>query len=291
MTRKASSKAGVTVNKPSPINLARASHAGRVQFGDVSIQCFVCDGEALLTGRGIARVLRGAKGGSLSRLLERIPSEFGDKIRGARRVILLPTGQRAQGYPADALVTICRSFHEAARTGALHHKQHAIATRATAVLVSCASVGIDALVFEATGFDSDKPESALQDKLTRVLRAELGQWERLFSREFFHELSRMLRLPLTGGRGRPMRFGAFIAKFFYEWFDEDVAEALRLKNPSPARGSNHHQWLTPEARSRFIQHQRDVILFMRSSQTFADFENRFYAAFGRCGLQQDLFAA
>ena len=270
----------------------RALHAGILRFGAIEVPCCVlADGTALLTTRGIATILAGTETGILRRLIERIPEEHrGFPLEPERSFRLPGNNALAKGHPADTLTRICRAYNAAFWAGALHPSQQPLAARANVILSAVADAGITALVWEATGYDRVKAEGALQDKLALTLRHAAGKYEVMFSPAFFAELARLYRVELEGRRGRPMVFAAFLAEFFYEWFDRDVYTAVKGKNPrleelDGEREYCHHQFLTDYARERFVRHQRDVLVLMRATHSLAEFRNRFNAVFRGMGLQ------
>lgn len=272
-----------------PDSVPRALREGVLRVGDVAVPCYVLpDGTPLITTRGILAILADAKHGSLARYTSRIPEKYSGFSLEPVRFRLPDNNAVAEGYSAEALTAICRAYNDAFWAGDLRADQRGLAARASGVLSAVSNAGITALVWEATGYDKIKREGALQDKLAFALRAEAGKWAPLFKHEFFEAMAPLFNLRLGDDGRRPMCFGAFLAEFFYEWFDEDVYAALKAKNPRLLRGHRgfrHHQFLTPSARDRFDRHQRDVLLLMRASSSLQDFRMRFNAAFRGGGLQ------
>lgn len=273
-------------------NIPRARYEGTLRFGTIEVPCYVlADGTPLLTSAGITRIFASSKEGNLSGFLARIhgvSSEF--SLPPSARFHLPSNNAIAVGYPGSVLIDVCTLYVQALAAGTLHPKQVPLAARAAAIVTACAKAGITAAIWEATGYDKVKVAGALQDKLAATLRHEAGQWERLFSPEFFAELAKLFRLRLGPDGRRPMAFAGFLAEFFYEWFDADVYAAVKAKNPrreglGGEREYRHHQFLTAFARERFERHQRDVLLLMRASTDLTDFRMRFNAAFRGGGLQ------
>jgi hypothetical protein len=267
--------------------IPRAAHAGTLRFGEIEVPCFVLDGGAdVLTARGITQIFAASKKGHLEGFVEAIsPGSWGIFAASKVRFRLPESNAVADGYPGDVLVDVCNLYVRALAAGTLHPKQVPLAARAAVIVTSCAKAGITAAIWEATGYDKVKARCALQDKLAAVLRQEAGRWERLFTPEFFDDLARLFRLELGDDGRRPLCFAAFLREFFYEWFDGDVYAELHRRNPRPAKGSNHHQFLADFARVRFDRHQRDVLLLLRASEGLGDFRMRFNAVFRGQGLQ------
>jgi hypothetical protein len=270
----------------------RALRQGLLRFGEVEVPCYVlADGTALLTARGILRVFAGGKEGDLRRFLPRIPGISNDfSLVVSVRFRLADNNAIADGYPAEVLIDLCNLYVRALAAGTLHPKQVPLAVRAAVIVTSCAKAGITAAVWEATGYDKIKAAGALQDKLALYLREAAGPWERMFTHEFFLEMARLFHLELRSDGKRPLVFAAFLREFFYEGLDAQLYAALKGKNPrlpelEGERQYRHHQFLTPAARERFVRHQRDVLLLMRTSTHVADFRMRFNAHFRGGGLQ------
>lgn len=266
--------------------------ASTLKFGETEVPCCVLsDGTPLLTTGGILGVFAAVKDGNLERYIARIPGDSSKiPLRSETQFRVPGNNAVATGYKADALVDICNLYVKALAAGTLHPKQVPLAMRALVILSASAKAGITALVWEATGYDKVKGEAALQDKLAAALRSEAGPYKVLFTPEFFGSLARMFNLSLRPDGRKPMVFAAFLAEFFYSWFDDDVYEAVKDRNPRVAelqgeRAFLHHQFLTDFARERFEQHQRDVLVLMRSSANLADFRMRFNAVFRGGGLQ------
>jgi hypothetical protein len=272
--------------------IPRALYQGVLRFGEIEVTCYVlADGTALLTTRGILAIFAGHERGNFQQYFGRIPEKFrGFSLDTERRFRLPGNNAVARGYTAETLTKICSAYTAAFWAGALHPSQRHLAAKADVILRAVANVGITALAWEATGYDKVKAAGALQDKLALVLREEAGAWEQLFTMEFFAELARLHRLELRTDGKRPMVFAAFLAEFFYEWFDAEVYDAVKRRNPrrpelDGERRHCHHQFLTPAARARFVQHRGEVLRLMRACPNLADFRMRFNAAYRGGGLQ------
>lgn len=295
--KKTTPKPGLAKVKPSEAQraadgLPTAILASTLKFGEAEVPCCVLsDGTPLLTTSGIIGVFAGANDRHLDRFVARIPGVSSENPLWAETQFRVPGNNAiATGYNADVLVDICNLYVKALAAGTLHPKQVPLAMRALVIVSACAKAGITALVWEATGYDKVKGEAALQDKLAAALRTEAGEYKVLFTPEFFAALAHIFHISLRPDGRKPMVFSAFLAEFFYSWFDRDVYRAVKGRNPRVAelqgeRAFLHHQFLTEFARERFEQHQRDVLVLLRSSSNLADFRMRFNAVFRNGGLQ------
>lgn len=252
-------------------------------------------GPPVLSARGFLRVLAGRERGDLAAYVAAIPgNDTGFSLAAKLRFRLPHNNALADGYPAEMLAEACIRYTTAFAAGRLRANQMPLAVRAMAVVNACCKAGITALVWEATGYDKIKAAGALNAKFNFALRAEAAKWKLLFHSEFFLALAQLFRLELDGTGHRPACFGAFLAEFFYEWFDKDVLDELRrrraLRGPI-GKGNNHHQHLTDTVRERFEKHRDDVLLLIKSSESLPDFRNRFNRAFRGGWLQLSLYGA
>lgn len=122
------------------------------------------------------------------------------------------------------------------QAGALNtDRQREIAIQCSIVQSSCAKVGLIALIDEATGYQYERAEDALQIKLRAFIADELRAWEKTFPGELWEEFGR-----LTNWQGplhtRPKWWGKLVIELIYETQDPDIAEYLR--NNKPPRASD-----------------------------------------------------
>ena len=272
--------------------IPRALYQGVLRFGEIEVTCYVlADGTALLTTRGILAIFAGHERGNFQQYFGRIPEKFrGFSLDTERRFRLPGNNAVARGYTAETLTKICRAYNAAFWAGALHPSQNGLARRANVILEAVSDAGITALAWEASGYDKVKAAGALQDKLALYLQRSAGAWVQFFPHAFFVEVARLYRLELRADGKRPIVFAAFLAEFFYEGVDAEVYAEVKRINPrvpelDGERRHRHHQFLTEPARERFLRHQRDVLLLMRTSAHLADFRMRFNAHFRGGALQ------
>ena len=90
--------------------------------------------------------------------------------------------KRVKGLPADLAIDICRAFVTALehglRPGAapLSPRRMQMALKASMFVAACAKVGLEALIDEATGYQIDRAQDALQVKLRAYLSDEMRKW-------------------------------------------------------------------------------------------------------------------
>ena len=109
-----------------------------------------------------------------------------------------------KGLPADLMIDVCQGFVAALQASfdpsspypKLTDRQMQMAMKASMFLSACAKVGLEALIDEATGYQYERAEDALQVKLRVFIADELQAWGKTFPDELWAEFGR-----LTGWKG------------------------------------------------------------------------------------------
>ena len=163
-------------------------------IGGVEIPCYVLEDETrvlsqggFLQAIGRSRTPKAGTGGvdkepsflSADNLKPFIPN---DLVMSTTPIPFQPSdgGTITHGYPATLLPEVCKIYLDARVAGMLHPSQHHIAKRAEQLLLGLATVGIIALVDEATGYQRIREERALVAILERYLADDLHPWTRTF---------------------------------------------------------------------------------------------------------------
>jgi hypothetical protein len=145
-----------------------------------------------------------------------------------------------KGLPADLMIEVCQGFVAALQASfdpnspypKMTDRQRQMAMRASMFLSACAKVGLEALIDEATGYQYERAEDALQVKLRAFIADELRAWEKTFPDELWTEFGR-----LTGWKGnlhsRPKWWGKLVIEMIYDTQDPDIAEYLKATGRHP----------------------------------------------------------
>lgn len=292
-------------------DLPRATHGSTVRFGEIEVDGYVLEnGVACLSKRGVLRLLTGKDASQLEQYVRALRKSLGKvPVTNSTASGILPQKNSGEvpvtnikfvsfktadgsavvdGLDADSVVDLFQLYVKALEKGVLRADQIQLAARAAIVLGAVAREGLKLAIYSATGAKQYLEAQLVEDRIAASLRKEAGKWEQLFTPEFFIELARLLRVQASRNGKRPTVFAWFLATYFYKWWDLDTYKRLKERNPHPTKGKRHHQFLTDFARDRFKQHQRDVLILMKSSSTISDFANRFGAAFKNRGLQLSL---
>ncbi|MFZ1906058.1 MAG: P63C domain-containing protein [Steroidobacteraceae bacterium] len=281
---------------PTPV-VPKATHAGEVHIGELTIQCAVLpDGRRVLSQRGVGRALGRGYGGADWRRQSgdpgggNLPFYVAAKSLGpyisAELLTLVTTpiayrhgkgGGVAYGIEASALPMICDVWLKARAADALNEPQKIVAQKAEILMRGLAHVGILALVDEATGYQEVRDKKALQEILELYLRKEAAAWVKRFPDEFYRQLYRLRGWEWRGMPGGT-RIGAcanYTKDLIYDRIEAGLLRELENRNPSDGRGSRryrHHQLLTDDVGiPKLAQHFGSVMTLQKVSTTWDEF--------------------
>ncbi len=242
--------------------LPRATHEGILTIGDMSIPCAVLDnGMRVLTQSGVMLALgraRQAKGRqyydgdvnlpafiTAKNLKPFIPQSL--MVTSSQIEFKTLNGARAFGYSADLLPQVCGVFLDAKAANVLVHTQVHIAERALILIRGFASVGIIALVDEATGFQYDRPRRDLEEYLKKFLSEGLRRWVRTFPGDYFKHLCRLKGVQLRPDMRLPQYFGHLTNDLVWRRIAPGLLKALKERREERGRPSNKlFQWTSDE---------------------------------------------
>ncbi len=232
---------------PSPF----AKYQGVLALGGTPVDVYVLDTrERVISLRATVKAIAGVDAGNLGEYIgAQALKPFLNKelVLGETREFHIPGTQlRGKGITAERFLEVCGAYVSALQAEALSTaRQREIAVRCSIVLSSCAKVGLIALIDEATGYQYERADDALQVKLRAFIADELREWEKTFPDELWEQFGR-----LTQWRGalhsRPKWWGKLVIELIYEALDPDVAKYLRENKPPPRHGQNYHQWFTQD---------------------------------------------
>lgn len=197
--------------------------------------------------------------------------------------------QRGIGYRADFLPEVCNVFLDAQLSDQITPSQEHIARRCRLLLRAYATVGIIALVDEATGYQNVRARNALNEILERYLTDHKSKWAKQFPDEFYIEMFRLRgwKYEDLSFRRRPSVVGKWTEDIVYARLAPGVLEKLKELNPktdSGNRSAKHFQYLTddigiPELR----YHLSGVITLMKATTSWRKFMSLLNRAFPKPG--------
>jgi hypothetical protein len=282
--------------KPIP----RASHIGELKIGEVAIPCAVLeDGTRVLWQQGFLRAIgrtgRAAQSAmtddeslqlpvflradNLKQLISNDLVEASKPIPFRGSGIVSSRGGVAYGYKAELLPQVCTVFLDAADRRLLRPNQRHIYEQCKILVRGLATVGITALIDEATGYQDARAKDALAKILEAFITRELRKWVSTFPVDYYKELFRLRgwkfpNLP-ADQRKRPILVGTLTNNVVYDRLAPGVRAELRRLTPRDEKGRLKHklfQRLTENVGNpRLREHLAAVIALMRASETWEQF--------------------
>lgn len=199
-----------------------------------------------------------------------------------------PSGIRANGYRADFLVKVCEVYLKARDAKTLAPNQKAVAIQADILMRAFATVGIIALVDEATGYQDLRARNALAKILEQYIEKELQPWVQTFPNDFYREMFRLRGLDFTSDSvRRPQYFGHLTNDVVYKRLAPGVLDELRRVTPRDDKGrpkSRYFQHLTSNiGYPKLREHLGSVVTLMKLSKDWDDFQKKLEQIHPRIG--------
>lgn len=262
---------------------AIATHAGTIFDG--AADCYVLDdGRRVLSGRGMVRTLTsspenaGRESGNIGAYLARLPNGSALLASGAEIEFSLPGGGVAKGREATWFIDLLKAYDEADDAGDLHASQRHLARNARRTLRALAGVGIVALIDGATGYEQARQATELPYIFRALLLDSAQEWDLMWPADFVSAVCRLDGHEWNSGP-HPQHLSSTYDKLYRLILGDEVVDELKRRNPSPAFGKNHHQWLTPEARETVRKQIPYITLLAEQSFSRSEFwarlENRY----------------
>jgi hypothetical protein len=276
---------------------------GSLNIIGLEVPCYVLDnGEKIIGRTSATELLTGIKGGgALEKYLgvKALEPFISPPLVSSRMVpfrLLEVEGleKAVKGLPADLMIEVCQGFVAALQASMdpdspfppMTDRQKQMAIKASMFLSACAKLGLEALIDEATGYQYERAEDALQVKLRAFIADELRAWEKTFPDELWSEFGR-----LTGWKGSlnscPKWWGKLVIEMIYDTLDPDVAEYL--KNNKPPAGIRWHRQLTENLGVRaLVSRCYEVIGMAKTCDNIRDLREKVAQHYGRTMVQFSL---
>lgn len=270
-----------------------------LSIGDIEIDCYVLEDETRVLTRGGFQSALGRHRTSRRHqeidgvILPAFLSASNLKPYISKELVTASTpvtfraparGPVAYGYRAELLPQVCEVYLLARDGGALLSSQIHVADQAEILIRGLATIGIIALVDEATGYQRIREERALATILERLIAKELNPWTRTFDFEFYEQICRLKGWPSILAIRRPSVIGKYTNDFVYDRIAPGLLDELNRVNPvtpeTKRRRHKHHQWLTPElGHPKLRQHVWAVVALMRAASSWDTFRHSLDRAF------------
>lgn len=273
--------------------IPRATHSGILIIGETELACDVLnDGRRILRQKTFLNAMgRGKiggkerKGGELSNLPVFLQANNLKPylepyfLKGGNSLITYKgiNGQKLTGYDAKVLPEACKVYASAEDDDVLHDTQFKIAKVCRTMIYGLASVGIIALVDDATDYVEQRNRNELQKILEKYIAEELRVWTKKFPNEFFKQVYRIHGWDYDKiSNLHPSCTGGFINKYIYEKLPPGVIEELKRKNPTDETGKRkfrHHQFLSEDIGDDNLKKQiTQVVTLMKVSSNLNEFK-------------------
>ena len=162
-----------------------------------------------------------------------------------------------------------------------------MATRAAILQHGFATVGIIALVDEATGYQDFRQRDALAKILEKFVAKELRPWGKTFPAEFYKQIYRLNGWSYTESSGRPGVIGHWTNNIIYKRLAPGVWEELKRLTPKTPSGSYKNklfQRLTEDVgHPKLREHMSAVLMLMKYSPHWRVFMDRLDKEFPQWG--------
>lgn len=260
----------------------KAERSSNLLIGDLKIPCYVLNNKSrVLSGRGIMKLLGFDSKASGSILRNLLKNNALTEFASPETINILENpisflrhgagGSAADtyAYEATVLIDICKAILEAKRRGRLDNDVHlSMAVQAEIIITAVAKVGIIALIDEATGFQEERPQDALQVYLEQLISKELAAWVKKFPDEFYENIYKLRGWTWTGmSKNRYSVVALYTNDLVYQRLAPSLLPVLEQKSPKNDKGyrkNKLHQWLTEDVGNPMLaQHLHAVIMFQR----------------------------
>jgi P63C domain-containing protein len=274
-------------------SIPEATHEGDLVIGDATISSAVLADETRLLAQ--AQVVRAIgrkgkiKGGrkydedrnvpvflTANNLKPYIPSEL---LENSKPIVYRAvSGGKSIGYRAELLPQICYVFVDADEADALRPNQKHIAEQCKILIRGFATIGIIALIDEATGYQADRARDALARILESFISDELRRWVKTFPDDYFKELCRLKNVEFRPDMKLPRYFGRMTNNIVYQRLAPGVLRELKTITPTTTAGNRahkFHQRLSLEiGHPKLLEHLGMAIAAMKLSLTYSEFKEK-----------------
>lgn len=283
--------------------LLKATHQGVLKINGIEISCAVLEGgRRVISERSITDALGAKASGQFWRkrkegaiaprylyanfLTPYISLELNEKLSDTIKYVSV-SKVKSVGLPAEILPEICDVWITANDKGAVPEGQTQVAANAYTLLKGFATVGIIALIDEATGYQDERMKGALAEILERYLLDQHKPYIGAFPTDFYRQIYRLNGWPWNpNSTKRPGVIGTWTNDIVYERMAPGVLAELQKRNPTikpGARKHKHFQFLTDNVGDPALKGHFDGILALQRAasnwRVFQSLLNRAYPKF------------
>lgn len=238
--------------------LQKATHSGNLKIGEIEIPAYnLPDKSRVLSRIGFLKALGRtgkAKGGrkyddefqtpiflSANNLKPFITNEL---LENSKPIHFIDTnGNESIGYKAELLPSVCYVFVDALEAGKLKSNQVHIAQMAKSLIRGFATVGIIALVDEATGYQDVRVKNALEEILNKFLLEDAKKYAVTYPLELYKQWFRLngWEWKPENAQKRPGVIGTWTKDLVYSRMAPGLLSELERRNPKNEKGYREHK--------------------------------------------------
>ena len=272
-----------------------AKWRGRIDLGGDELDVYVLDtGDRVISLRSAVKSIADAGSGDLAKFIgvSSLKSYINNDLILAELLDFSIPGTQflGRGMTTEHFELICRGYVQALYEKApLTERQREIAIKCAVLSAGLTRTGLDALIDEATGYQYERAEDALQVKLRMFIAEELRAWEKTFPDELWEEFGRLTNWkgPLSS---RPKYWGKLVIELIYDTLDPDVAKYLRENRPPP--GVHWHRGLTANhGIKQLVARCYEVVGLSKSCQDMGELKKKVAHHYGKQALLFNVYDA
>ncbi|MXO98933.1 hypothetical protein GRI97_08025 [Altererythrobacter xixiisoli] len=265
-----------------------AKWRGKIDLGGDELDVYVLDtGDRVISLRSAVKSIAEADSGDLAKFtgVSALKSYINNDLILAELLDFSIPGTQfsGRGMTTEHFELICRGYVQALyKQAPLTDRQRQIAIKCAVLTAGLTRTGLDALIDEATGYQFERAEDALQVKLRLFIAEELRAWEKTFPDDLWEEFGRLTNWqgPLSS---RPKYWGKLVIELIYDTLDPDVAKYLRDNRPAP--GIRWHQNLTENHGARqLVARCYEIVGLAKSCETMNELRQKVQHHYGKQGL-------
>ena len=281
-----------------PLKVVAGASDRPLVIGDIKIDCYVLEDETRVLSRGGFQSALGRHRTSRKHQQDDVvnlpaflaASNLNPFVSKALVTASTPVefqapsrGPVAYGYRAELLPQVCEVYLKAREAGALLPSQLHIAAQAEILIRGLATIGVIALVDEATGYQEIRARRALATILEKFITEELQPWTKTFPYEFYELIYKLKRWSGPDGHKRTPLIGHYTNDIVYDRLAPGVLEELRKRTPRLPSGNRPHkffQWFTPDiGHPKLKEHLAGVMALMRAAPNWTAFKRSLQRAY------------
>ena len=270
-----------------------AKWRGKIDLGGDELDCYVLDtGVRVISLGATVKAIANAESGDLAKFIgvsALKPFINKDSVLAELIEFSIPGTQfKGKGLTTEHFELICRGYVQALYQNAtLTDRQREIAIKCAVLTSGLTRIGLDALIDEATGYQYERAEDALQVKLRAFIAEEFRAWEKTFPDELWEEFGRLTNWA-TPLQSRPKWWGKLVTELIYDTLDKDVAQYLKSHKPEP--GIRWHQQLTENIGVRkLVSRCYEVIGMAKTCKDMHELRQKVALHYGKKAVQFTMY--